>query len=62
MKREITYQLIDDSGINTIQLQVLIPINTIFEHEYGTYEVEEIVEGKRDINVYCERISERTKL
>ena len=62
MKREITYQLIDDSGINTIQLQVLIPINTIFEHEYGTYEVEEIVEGKRDIHVYCERISERTKL
>ncbi len=52
----------DDSGINTIQLQVLIPINTIFEHEYGTYEVEEIVEGKKDINVYCERISERTKL
>jgi hypothetical protein len=62
MKKEITYQLMDDSGINIIQLQVLIPINTIFQHEYGTYEVDEIVEDKHTIAVFCQRISERTKL
>ena len=62
MKKEIKYQLMDDSGINIIQLQVLIPINTIFQHEYGTYEVDEIVEDKYTIAVFCQRISERTKL
>jgi hypothetical protein len=62
MKKEIKYQLMDDSGINIIQVQILIPINTIFEHEYGIYEVDEIVEDKYTIAVFCQRISERTKL
>jgi hypothetical protein len=53
MKKEITYHLNDDSGVSTIVLEVLIPLGTVFEHEYGTYEVDEIVESKYDINVYC---------
>jgi hypothetical protein len=53
MKKEIIYHLCDDLGVNRIALEVLIPLGTIFEHQYGTYEVDEIIESKYDINVYC---------
>ena len=62
MKKEINYHLCDDSGVNTLQLEVLIPINTVFEHEYGIYEVDEIVESKYDINVYCYSRSNNSRL
>ena len=62
MKKEIIYNLIDDSGLCTIYMEVLLPINTVFEHEYGTYEVDEIIEKHDGIFVNCERISKYSKL
>jgi hypothetical protein len=62
MKKEITYHLVDDSGVSTTELEVLIPLGIIFEHEYGTYEVDEIVESKYDINVYCYKRSNYSRL
>ena len=62
MKKEIIYHLCDDSGVNTLQLEVLMPINTVFEHEYGAYEVDEIIESKYDINVYCYKRSNYSRL
>jgi len=62
MSKEIIYNLIDDSGLCTIYMEVLIPLNTVFEHEYGTYEVDEIIEKNDGIFVNCERISKYSKL
>ena len=62
MKREIIYYLCDDNGFNSINLEFLISVNTVFEHEYGTYQVNKIEEDKNKIFVYCERISTLTKL
>ena len=62
MKQQIKYHLIDDAGLVTIELEVLMPLNTVFEHEYGTYEVDEIKEIDGQINVDCERITKYSKL
>lgn len=62
MKKEIIYNLIDDNGLCTIYMEILLPINTVFEHEYGTYEVDEITENSEGIFVNCERISKYSKL
>ena len=62
MKKEITYHLVDDSGVSTIEFELLIPLGTVFEHEYGAYEVDEIIESKYDINVYCYKRSNYSRL
>ena len=62
MKKEIFYQLVDDSGINTMKLEIIMSINTVFEHEYGTYEIDEIIEIKYQINVYCYPRSNNSRL
>ena len=62
MKKEITYHLVDDSGVSTTELEILIPLGTVFEHEYGAYEVDEIIESKYDINVYCYKRSNYSRL
>lgn len=53
------YQLADDNGISTAEnVPMLLPIGTIFKHEYGTYKVELYQHiGNDAIDVYCERIS-----
>jgi len=35
MKKEIKYHLVDDLGGSITELEVLIPLGTVFEHEYG---------------------------
>ena len=62
MKQQITYHLMDGTGLVTIELEVLMPLNTVFEHEYGTYEVDEITENHDGIFVNCERISKHSVL
>ena len=62
MKKEIFYQLVDDSGINTMKLEIIMSINTVFEHEYGTYEIDEIIESKDEINIFCQRRSTYTRI
>ncbi len=62
MKKEIKYHLVDDLGGSIIELEVLIPLGTVFEHEYGAYEVDEIVESKYDVNVYCYKRSNYSRL
>jgi hypothetical protein len=62
MKKEIIYHLVDDSGVSTTEFELLIPLGTVFEHEYGAYEVDEIIESKYDINVYCYRRSSYSRL
>ena len=52
----------DGAGLVTIELEVLMPLNTVFEHEYGTYEVDEIIEKNDGIFVNCERITKYSKL
>lgn len=62
MKREIIYYLCDDNGFNSINLEFLISVNTVFEHEYGTYKVDEIIEKHDGVFVNCERITTYSKL
>jgi hypothetical protein len=62
MSRQVIYNLIDDNGISPVELELLIPINTVFEHEYGTYRVDEIRERDDTIYVDCDRISKYSKL
>jgi hypothetical protein len=62
MSKEIIYNLIDDNGLCTIYMEVLFPLNTVFEHEYGTYKVDEIIEKQDGIFVNCERITTYSKL
>jgi len=53
---EITYLLSDNGGISTIYLPILLKTGTIFEHEFGTYKVEEIRNFKEGTKVLCERL------
>jgi len=45
------YSLIDDGGVNTLEMDLIIPIGTYFLHEYGLYKVTDY--DKESIN--CNR-------
>ncbi|MCW3111315.1 MAG: hypothetical protein JWQ09_5821 [Segetibacter sp.] len=59
-----TYLLCDDGGVSNSENEILLPLKSIFRHEYGTYEVinwrtdsGEITTRYSDITqVECERI------
>jgi len=58
MKTTFYYDLIDDGGISTIELPIKLYLGTIFEHEFGTYEViKKPKEAPEDyISIPCERV------
>lgn len=52
------YDLIDDGGINSIELPIKIHAGSFFTCEYGVYEV---IEGYEEVpesytNILCERV------
>ena len=51
----IEYLLFDDGGFCHRASPFLMPVGTIFEHEYGTYEVTHIFRQIKNIVVHCER-------
>ena len=60
----IQYILFDNSGACTRSWPLLLPVGTVFKHEYGTYKVEEHAlpgsKGKNEpseFTVVCERVS-----
>ena len=63
--KEIHYELCDDGGSNAMYLPIIIPVGTVFNHEYGTYKVEShspagSSNGNNDFIVMCERILKAT--
>ncbi len=53
----VEYLLMDDGGFNPRTFEILLPVGTEFEHEYGTYIVTKI--DKNDggrLMVLCDRI------
>ena len=60
MGKEVHYELIDDGGSNALYLPILMPINTNFFHEFGTYKIiRHDIDDKGDPIILCERISTR---
>jgi len=52
----VEYILADDGGFCHRASPFLIPVGTIFEHNYGSYIVKSIDRKAKNIIVYCERI------
>ena len=59
----VEYLLMDDSGFVPKYFHLLIPVGTVFEHEYGTYEVFTIDKNSGNrIMVICHRLESKTPL
>jgi hypothetical protein len=55
------YQLIDDNGISTAEaICFLLPIGTVFVHEYGTYKVIEYFDRNGLKEIFCEQLSKQS--
>lgn len=52
----VEYILADDGGFCHRASPFLMPVGTVFEHEYGTYEVKRHDIKVKHIIVYCERL------
>lgn len=62
--KTIKYLLMDNGGFNPREYEILLPVKTIFKHEYGSYMVTEHMQpGSQGNNqpeeliVICDRIS-----
>ena len=53
----VEYLLIDDNGFCHRASPFLMPQGTIFEHEFGTYQVTSIDRKNKHIVVNCDRIT-----
>lgn len=58
----VEYILSDDNGFCHRASPFLMPVGTIFEHEFGTYEVKSIDRKLRYIIVYCVHIDNSTPM
>jgi hypothetical protein len=58
----VKYVLADDGGFCHKLSPFLMPKGTIFEHNYGTYEVISIDKIEKDIIIHCERINNKTTM
>lgn len=58
----VEYILADDGGFCHRCSPFLIPVGTVFEHEYGTYEVFSIDRKIKHIVVHCERLNRETRM
>ena len=63
--KEIHYELCDDGGSNAMYLPIVMSVGTIFQHEYGTYQVEShtpagSANGNNTFIIICERINKTT--
>lgn len=56
----VEYILSDDSGFCHRASPFLMKVGTIFEHNYGTYEVLSIDRKIKNIIVYCSRVTQET--
>ena len=66
---KIRHMLCDDGGVCDIWLPILIPIGTVFKHEYGTYKVKRYIEPHasktepvNEFTVVCERLDSHDRL
>jgi hypothetical protein len=44
------YHLADDNGVSLVEFPILLPLKSVFLHEYGTYRIESYLndsDGKR---------------
>ena len=53
----VEYLLVDDNGFDHRCSPFLIPVGTVFEHNFGTYEVISIDRKMENIVVFCERVT-----
>lgn len=54
--QDIHYELIDNGGSNAMWIPIILPVGTIFEHEYGTYKViDHIKKAGSELVILCER-------
>lgn len=56
----VEYILSDDGGCNSRTSPFLMPIGTIFEHNFGTYKVSSIDIEVTHIIVWCDRVEKET--
>ena len=66
---KVKYMLFDDGGVCDRWLPILLPIGTVFKHEYGTSKVERYIEPHasktepvNEFTVVCERLDSRDGL
>lgn len=57
----VEYLLFDNNGFCHRACPFLMPIGTVFEHNYGTYKVTHIYRQINNIVVHCERIDSKHK-
>lgn len=57
---DIHYELIDDGGSNAMWIPIILPVETVFQHEYGTYKVKRHInpgeKGAVELVILCERM------
>lgn len=58
----VEYLLFDDGGFCHRASPFLMPIGTVFEHDFGTYKVTHIFRQIKNIVVHCERIDSTHKI
>jgi hypothetical protein len=57
----VEYILADDGGFCHRASPFLMSVGTVFEHEFGTYRVDEIIRNIKHIVLYCNRIDRTHK-
>lgn len=53
---DIHYELIDDGGSNAMWIPIILPVGTVFKHEYGTYKVSEHKGEGSKLVILCDRL------
>lgn len=53
---DIHYELIDNGGSNVMWIPIILPVGTIFQHEYGTYKVSEHKGEGSEFVILCDRL------
>jgi len=53
---DIHYELIDNGGSNAMWIPIILPVGTVFQHEYGTYKVSEHKGEGSEFVILCDRL------
>ena len=54
--------LAGSEGATSMNLPILLPVGSKFEHELGTFQVKTIEFSQNTLQVWCERVSEEAEL
>ena len=58
----VEYILMDDGGFCHRASPFLMPVGTVFEHNFGTYQVQSIDRKPKTISVFCVRLDSDTPM